>query len=394
MKFTYALIVCGLVAALPVRAVYAPIPEQDQGKDLTISVSGGISYDSNIFGGATDPISSTVFEFSPQIAYNVSLTDQTFVSASYTLTLDDITNRPGDKLLDSHTLNLRAAHAFTKETVLDLNNTVMLARNPQSLLNGVPLNTDQSFAREQFDGHLTAPLSPKASIDIKARSAYTKYRNSVLGRMLDRVENLYGVAGDYAVLPEVKAVAEYRHQDVYYMKEGVESKNKQSDYVMGGFDYAVAKKLTVSGRLGAEWRRRVHQNDATAPFVEFSGRYDYAEKSFITGGYGYSFDEASDPTRFFDEKVARYFVNVEHALTPLIVASLSADIEPAELQGRPDAGQRNINETARRFGAALTYLLRKNWSISLTYDRDSVSSEDPSRATNRDRYGVTATYTF
>ena len=48
-------------------------------------------------------------------------------------------------------------------------------------------------------------------------------------------ENLYGIDGEYAILPELKGVAEYRHQDVFYRKLG-EAKNKASDFVMGGAD--------------------------------------------------------------------------------------------------------------------------------------------------------------
>src|SRR4051812_19262670 len=114
MNFSRALIVSGLLSALPVWAVYAPIPEQDQGKDLTVSVKAGVSYDSNLFGAPTGEIGSTIFELAPRVAYNVSLTDQTFFSAGYGLTLSQFDNRPGEKLLDSHDLTVRIAHAFSQ----------------------------------------------------------------------------------------------------------------------------------------------------------------------------------------------------------------------------------------------------------------------------------------
>lgn len=236
---------------MPVWAVYAPIPDRDQGKDLSITAKAGVSYDSNLFGSASRPVGSTIFSLAPRIAYNASVTDQTFLSTSYGLTLDQFDNRPGEKLLSSHEASLRLAHAFSKTTTIDLNDVFMLTRNPESLLAGVPLNPDQSFARNQIDGRFVTPLGAKATGTVKARSAHTKYRNATLGRSLDRTENLYGLAGDYAILPEVKAVGEYRHQDVYYRKVG-ESKNKSSEYLMGGVDYAVARKLSLMSRLGYE----------------------------------------------------------------------------------------------------------------------------------------------
>ena len=391
MKFTYALL-AALVAALPARAVYAPVPDQQQGKDLTINVRGGLTYDSNIFGGATDEISSAVWEFAPRITYNHSVTDQTFFSASYGLVLDDIARRPGKKLLDSHDLSVRVAHAFNKSSTIDFNELLMIARNPESLLNGLPLNADQSFTRNQIDAHYSTSVSPKAGIELKARSVYSKYRNAVLGRSLDRIENLYGMAGNYAILPELKGIAEVRHLDIYYRKEG-EKKNKHSNYAMAGFDYDVAQKLTLSARLGAEWRHRAQEGNATSPFAELSARYQYAERSFFTGGYAYTFDEPSDTERFTDQKVNRFFVNVEHALTALIIASASIDYEPAVLQARRTAGIPNVHETATRAGVALNYLPTKNWTISVSYDIDHVVSDEASRSVDRHRAGISVGYT-
>src|SRR5688500_2978207 len=86
IKPSRALIIGGLMASLPLRAVYAPIREQEQGKDLTVSVKGGVSYASNIFGAATNERDSVIWTLAPRAAYNASLTAQTFFSAGYGIT--------------------------------------------------------------------------------------------------------------------------------------------------------------------------------------------------------------------------------------------------------------------------------------------------------------------
>lgn len=379
------------MAALPARAVYAPIPEQEQGKDLTFSVRAGVSYDSNLFGASHDAVGSTIWTLAPRVVYNASVTDQTFLAAAYGITLDRFDNRPGDKLLDSHDLSLRMAHAFTKSTTLDVNDVFTLSRNPEALLAGIPLNPDQSLRRNQLDGRFTAPVNAKVGLNVKARSVYYKYKNAVLGRNLDRIENIYGLAGDYAVLPEVKAVAEYRHMDVFYRKAG-EVKNKRSDYLMGGFDYEVAKKLMLNARAGTEWRQRAAERDTMVPYVEVSGKYDYTAQSFIIGGYAYTLEETSDTARFTDSKVHRIFANVQQKLTALIVASGSLTYEPSQLQGR--RGQRDVDEQTFRAGGALSYLPSKNWIISASADYDRVRSDDAPRNLLRKRVGLNASYTF
>jgi opacity protein-like surface antigen len=399
-----ALIIGGLLAALPVRAVYAPIPEQEQGKNLIFSVRGGISYDSNIFGAsgvgamqpgtavnATEERDSVIFTVAPKATYYASLTAQTFFSASYGLTLDRFVDRPGDKLLDSHDASVRLAHAFSKATIIDLNDSFIVSRNPESLLPGQTLNTNQSFTRNQLDGRFVTPVTAKIGATVKARSIYYDYHDRQLGQSLDRIENLYGISGDYAILPEVKGVAEYRHQDVFYRTQG-ELKSKKSEYLMAGADYDLAAKMSLSGRLGAEWRKRRGDENVTAPYAEISAKYDYAEKSFLTGGYAYTLEETSDPERFTDTKLHRLFANVQHSLTPLIVASGSLTYEPARLQGR--RGNPNISETSMRGGAALSYLPTRNWTLSAGYDYDRVRSDDPARKLRRNRVALSAIFTF
>ena len=74
-RFTVFSIFIGLSAVA--RAVYAPVPDQQQGRDISISLEAGLTYNSNIFGAATDPISSWIYEISPNLAFNSSLSDQT-----------------------------------------------------------------------------------------------------------------------------------------------------------------------------------------------------------------------------------------------------------------------------------------------------------------------------
>ena len=102
----------GLGLCAVARAVYAPIPDQEQGKDLTLSLEGGITYNNNIFGASTNAISSVIYEVSPKIAFNASLTDNTFFSASYKPTLDYFENRPGTKDVYSQAVNGQLAHKF------------------------------------------------------------------------------------------------------------------------------------------------------------------------------------------------------------------------------------------------------------------------------------------
>jgi len=63
-----------------------------------------------------------------------------------------------------------------------------------------------------------------------------------------------------------------------------------------------------------------------------------------------------------------------------------------QLQGR--GAQVDIDEETLRFGVGIAWQPTKNWTISGTYDLDDIQSEEPLREQNRDRYGVSASFTF
>ena len=255
----------------------------------------------------------------------------------------------------------------------------------------MPINTDQSLKRNQLDGRFVTTLGQKTSGTVKLRSINYRFDNVLLGSSIDRTENLLGAEVAQAVLPTAKLIGEYRHQNVNY-RSGGGSKDKKSNFLIGGVDYNVAKKLTATGRIGYEWRQRDGERSSEAPYVELSTKYDYAEQSYITSGYVYTFEEASNVASYTDTKVSRFFVNVQHALSALVVVSGSLNFEPSILQGR--RGVTDVDETTTRVGLALSYLINKNWSASTTFDHDKVSSDLASRELKRDRYGLNAALSF
>ena len=252
-------------------AVYAPIPEEQLGKALTVQLSGGVYHDSNIFGGASNEVSSVVYRMAPSLEFASSLTDQTFFSAGYSLTYDYVKDRPQNQDLFNHDLHARVAHAFSQRATLDISNTFLVAENPESLLAGVPLNTDQSFRNNQFNVIFRGGLTERIGYTLKARSSVFDFDLPNLSTLLDRSETLLGVALDYAVSEATQALGEFRYLAVDYARNG-SRKDKRSVYLLGGVDYAPSKQLSISARAGLEQRYRWGAPDDEAPYAEITGR--------------------------------------------------------------------------------------------------------------------------
>jgi hypothetical protein len=301
---------CTLVATR-VLAVYAPIPEEEKGRLLTVYVTGGVYYDTNIFGSPDDERSSLVYAVSPRFVFNLSATDQTLVSASYQLSLDHFADRPGKKLLDSHTLSASVKHTFSPRLEAELSDVYLVSKNPESLLPGLStvLNTDQSYTLNQLDGRLGANLTKRIGLTGKARAASFAYDNDVL------------------------------------------------------------------------------------PYVELAAKIDYAKGSYLSAGYGFSVEEVSNLDVYTDMSVHRFFANVQHVLTPRLIATGSVSWEPTLLNGRQGVS-RDRDETNARMGVALTYRLGASGSVSATVDRDAVKSDDPGRILKRTRAGVSVRWVF
>ncbi len=378
--------------AIPLGAVYAPVPEEELGQPITVTLEGGVFHDSNIFGAPSGEIDSLVWRAAPSVELALSLSDQTFFSAGYGLTYDYIADRPQNRDLFSHDLHARLAHAFNPRSTLDLNNTFLIAENPESLLAGVPLNTDQSYRSNQFDATYTGGLTERLGFAFKGRSLIFNYDLASLADQLDRSETLLGVSVDYAVSEVSKALGELRFLDVSYDTLG-NRKDKQSVYYLGGFDYAPSEQTAFNLRLGWEQRYRWGAPDDDAPYAEITGRYAYGKQSFVSAGYIHTREESSNPGLYTDVEVNRFFANVQHALGASTFGSVFYNIEPSTLNGRPGASP-DRDETTQRAGAALTFRPRPNWSVIGTFDYDLTQSDDPTRDLERTRIGLELRYAF
>jgi len=280
------------------------------------------------------------------------------------LSNDDMVDRPGKKNLTSHNLTARLAHSFSPVSNIDISGLPGDFQEPAVAPAGHQHPAEHRPVVEKARS-LTRVTPPppdkKTSLIVKYRFINYSYDNAILGAELDRAENLAGLELSYAYLPETKLVGEFRYQTVDYDILGT-LKNKKSSYLMGGVDYNPGKQTLVSARAGFEDRNRSSAPDTTAPYIELSARYTYAEGSFLATGYTYTLEESSDLINFTDTKVNRFFVNVQHRLTGALSASCSLTYEPSQLQGR--GTHVDVDEKTTRLGLGLFWLPSKNWTLS------------------------------
>lgn len=396
-RFMRILRIGSVLCLLPVvrlGAVYAPIPEVEQGKALTVYLSTGVFYDSNIFGGSANEVASYDYQANPSLTFNASLDKRTLVSAAYRLSYDYMPDRPGKKSLDSHEFSARFAHTFTPQMELDVSDTYQISKNPESLLPGLAtvVNTDQSYRRNQFDARYAMSLTKRTGLTFKGRHTRYAFNDDSLALSLDRDEVLVGVTASHTLLPQLQAMLECRHLDIRYGDNG-ETKNKRSEFLLVGLDRALNARFSVSSRLGFEQRRRSSERSATLPYAELGLKLDYGKGSYVSAGYGYSVEETSNTELYTDTSVNRFFLNLQQAIAQKFIFTSSLNWEPSRLHGRQGV-QADQDETNTQLGGALIYRPARRWSVSLTVDYDDIASDDQNRELKRTRTGLSTKYVF
>lgn len=383
-----------LVLPSVLAAVYAPIPPMEQGQALTVTVDGGLSYDDNIFGSSANEISSWIARVSPTLAYNQSLSDQSFLSLHYRIDAMYYDNRPSDDTLFNHDLGAKLFYTFDENTELVVSNTLLFVDNPASSPSPtVSLQTDQSSMNNTFQAKLTGMVSETFGFAGKLRHFYISYDNQSLANLLDREEWLLGAEAFFKQSETTKLVAEVRLNDVSY--DIASQVDSTSIFLLVGADYDVTQRSSLSTRIGAERRdRALLAGDDTNFYGEIAGVHRYAEGSFFSGGIRFSTTDTDDTFNYSDQDTLLFFANVQHMVSANLTLSGAASYAKADLNSRADRAVAGIEDTSFRIGVAATYMVSDNLSVSATVDIDRLRSDDFFREQDRTRFGISARYVF
>ncbi len=405
-KTTTILLFIGWIIPAAAWAVYAPIPEREQGRAWSLILDGGLHHDSNIFGLYEDEIDSWAVIVSPRLKFNSSLSEQAFLSAYYDLELLHYGERPEEETLYNHTLNGWLAYAFSENIHFDIADHLEFVDNPESTnIRGIG-QTDQSFMQNTFQLKGRAGLSEKTRLTCKYRMILLEYDNSGLSRDLDRMEHLVGAEATYKVLPEMSLAGEIRFQDVEYDEDDYIhpatgrsiSKNSQSMFYLVGADYDWGPKADLGLRFGLEDRDRGAQEGDSYFYGNASYIFHHWENSYFSAGATYAVAETDANSLFTDKETFKAVGNLLQDLTGnnILFGSVSLSYQHDALAGRRYANFKyeDIDENITRLGLSLIYRPVENLDLIASYDYDNISSDIDTREENRKRFGISARYAF
>ncbi len=382
-----------LALATQVFGGYAPVPDLEKQRPLTVYASLGSYYDTNIFGAPRRATESWVFQAVPNLVYNASLNKRTFATLGYRLQWDHFENRPGKADQDSHRLSGKVAHTFSPRLEASWEGLAMRNRNPESLLPGVAevLAEDQSSDTLASSAQATWAFTKRASALVKGQYTHLAYDADLLATELNRDEIWVHSAFRYLWSGRVLAVAEAKGQWVRY-DDGGSFKDKESVYLTGGFDYSAAKTFSLLVRAGGQARQREEGTDYR-PYGELGARWAYRGKSYLAYGYMLVTEEVANLALYNDLTVHRFFVNLRHQVTGRLAISGSLGWEPSRLNLRR-AGGESVGETYHKAGLSASYQVNPRWEWVATWDYDDAQSDDANRRLYRNRWGIYSRWAF
>lgn len=376
-------------------AVYAPIPPLEQGQAITVTAEAALIYDDNIFGAPSGEVESWVLRVSPKVEYNHSLSDNSFLSASYRLDGMFYDSRPTDDTLFNHEFAGRVFYAFDENSELRVSNTLSFIDSPVSLRPlGGTFQTDQSLKQNVFNARLTGNLSETIGLTGKLRHLYLSYDQTALANLLDREEWMLGLEAFYRSTETTKFVGELRFVDVDY--DVAQAVDSQSILLLGGVDYEVSQRTSLTTRVGIERRdRRLATSKDTNFFGELAAVHRYAQGSYFSTGIRVSTTDTDATSDYADQDGRMIFLNVQHMVSGNIYVSSSISYELADLNPRADRpGLAGIDDKFLRLGLAATYLITDNFSVTASLDIDRFRSDASFREQDRTRFGISARYAF
>jgi hypothetical protein len=399
------------------------------------SVSGTLRgfYDSNYntaSSGSPSDRSSYGFEVSPSISLNVPL-NQTDIGAKYTYGLyyyQDRESQGQDPIDQTHQFDFWVNHAFTESWQTSLQDSFVVAQDPELLNAGTPLrvegNNINNIASIKLDTQWTRLLGSELGyqntfVDYEASGFDSSTDSASYAGTLNRVENLVWLDLNWQLTPTLKPLVGYKLGFVNYTgneqlnnaldnSAGIvsfsDNRDNYSQYFYVGVEYDPLANLTISLQAGIQYvdyynpAAGLASTSQVAPYADLSATYTYLPGSYAQAGFTQtqSATAVASPNMTSgqiteSQNTSTIYGSVNHQFSPMLIGSVIGKIQYSTFnEGAFD----NQSQTWYSLGLNLSYNFSNHFSAETGYNYDYLTSNVPGQNYNRDRVylGVTATY--
>jgi len=378
------------------------------------------------------------FDVSPSVAVNLKH-DQTTFGLSYLYTFRYYADRERPRDDQSHQVNLKLSHAFNERFTLDVKDSFVIAQEPAILDPTIsvtlPSRAEGDNMRNFGTIQANASILENFSVNGGYSNSYYDYQQdakdvvsnqiaSGIARgltpaqaaaqadgagswssVLDRMEHLFFVYGNYQVLPKTTVslgyefgITDYTSKDLLFTVGGTRYsgsvRDNRSHFVTLGVKQHLNPQIDVSAKVGAQFVQYDNQtlfNDTTSPYAEGSARWGYMEGSSLQVGVRHQ--RLATDVRLIgglpnaDQEATTIWVSVNQAITAKISAIIMGQYQHSAFGGSTP-GAAEPKDDIFFAGATLAYQFNPHIAAEAGYTWDRLDSDSPLRSYSRNRIYV------
>jgi hypothetical protein len=421
----------GLAAAgtTGLHAAYAPdTTAMDTQKIWSLSGTLRGFFDDN-YTTQTTGRGSFGFEVSPSFGLNIPM-QQTEFGLRYTYGLyyyQDRQEQDQDPVDMTHQLDFWLAHAFTEHWQAKLQDSFVVAQEPELLAGGAATATPRRVSGSNISNSgvitVNTDWTRMFSTVFTYQNKFFDYQNSggnalnpSLAGTLNRIEQLFALDFQWHLAPLTTLLVGYQYGQVNYTGNEVigafqatpsspttiyhsSSRNNLSHYGYAGVQHAILPNLSLSAKVGVQYTDDYNDNAASfGPYVDATLTYTYAPGAYAEIGATHSRNATDEVTVnqnngsiTLDQQSTVVYGSINHPITPKLLATLIGQIQFSDFKGGSIDSQA---ETLYSAGLNLNYTFTQHISAEIGYNFDHDDSTVFGRSYFRHRvyFGITGTY--
>jgi hypothetical protein len=378
-------------------------------------------FDENTFG----------FDISPTAAVNLKR-EQTTFGFSYLYTLRYYVDREDDEIDHTHQANMKLSHAFNERFSIDVKDSFVVAQEPAildpTISTTVPARSEGDNIRNFGTVQMNAAVVENFSITGGYSNSIYDYEEDAddipttdgrfsipLGvgvgsrsAVLDRMEHLFFVDGNYQALPKTTVSLGYQfgindftsEDPIFILGPTVyngEVRDTRSHFVTAGIKQHLNPQVDISARAGVQYTTYDNEtlfDDKVSPYVEGSARWGYMEDSSLQIGIRHQ-RIATDVrlvggAAIADQQATTVWASVNQAITAKISAIIMGQYQHSEYGDSTVGATGEAVDEIFFAGATLAYQFNPHIAAEAGYTYDRVDSDLSVRSFTRNRVFVGA----
>jgi len=377
-----------------------------------VNPTTGQKFDDDTFG----------FDISPNVAVNLK-SDQTTFGFSYLYGFRYFVDRPRPRDDQSHQVNLKLSHAFSERFSLDAKDSFVVAQEPAvldpSISVTLPARSEGNNVRNYGSLQLNAAVLENFSVLAGYANTFYDYQEDATrvarqrafpggplvnpagigsrSALLDRMEHLIFVDGNYQILPKTTLSLGYQYQitDFTSMDPLIgalpgDIRDNTSHFVTVGVKQHVNPQLDLSGKVGVQFTQYDSPlfSDDTSPYAEASARWAYMQNSSVQ--LGVKHQRIATDVRLIgaapvaDQEATTVYLSVNHAVTSKITAIAMAQYQHSDY-GSSTPGTTDATDEIFYGGITLAYQFNLHIAAEVGYTYDRLDSDFTFRSYSRNR---------